>query len=1450
MSCLRDEVKHGNRWRRGRTVSHYFFCSPPGRQAGTFNARFQMKPPLPPEDETSRMEALRRYELLDTLPEQALDDLTALAAHICGTPISLISLVDEKRQWFKSKIGLAASETPREVSFCGHALLQPDLFIVLDASRDERFADNPLVTGDPNVRFYAGTPLLTPEGKALGTLCVIDRVPRQLTEFQAHALRVLGRQVMTQLELRRQSRELAEHEAHLRAIINNEPECVKLLAADGSLLEMNPAGLKMIEADSLAQVAGQRLYPMVAPEQRGQFQALTERVMRGGSGILEFQITGLKGGHRWLETHANPLRDASGKVTALLGLTRDITARKQAEAERDRLFNLSLDMLCVAGLDGFFKQLNPAWSKTLGWSDAELLNQPWVEFVHPDDRERTEQARARLNANQSMLGFENRYQCKDGTYRWISWNTFPLPTEGVAVAVARDITERKLAEDALRKSETNLAAAQRRAKIGNWELDLATQTGTWSAEMFRLFGREPSLGTPTFAEFVEMIHPEDRESFRHNFAHATAEQNEIQTDFRIVRPDGSVGWIEGRSELIFGASGQPLRLVGTWQDITERKHAGAALQFANQRLAFIAQMTSEVLGIKSTVEIAQCLASQTQQCFDADACVIRVLENDELVLLGAQGVPREQLPTRMPVFGLARQILESRQPVVIADALTHPLTKDVARPAPGTFSFVSYAGVPLLAEDKIVGVLGIFAVRAPRRFTAVDIEHLQIVANHTAISLSNERLFKAVQAQKTQLEAALAERKQAELRVRRLNRTYAVLSDIHQTIVREKDSQTMLAAACRIAVEKGGFGLAWIGLVDAGSRQLHIRANVGADAGTLEILNGLIAIDPPAGCAFTHHTLQTGGHGVCNDIAHDPQAVRWSAAALQRNYRAMAAFPLKAGGKIIGTFNLYAGEPAFFDTEELRLLDELAADISFSLEVHEHELQRQQTERDLRASEERFRQAVENIHEVIWITDTAKNQMLYISPAYEKIWGQTCQSLYESPWSWLEPIHPEDRDRVLHAAQTKQAAGKYDEEYRLVHPDGTVRWINDKAFPVRDEQGAVYRIVGVAEDITERKNAARLALRSQRLQSIGTLAGGVAHDLNNALAPITMGVEMLKMQYPQESETLDMFEACAKRGADLVRQLLSFAKGAEGEHVALQPTRLVADLEKIMKGSFPKNIQLAVQCDSSLPTILGDATQLDQILLNLCVNARDAMPRGGTLALEAQYVEMDAAYASSIPDAKPGNYVMLRVRDTGTGIPPEIIDRIFDPFFTTKGPDKGTGLGLSTVMGIVKGHGGFLQVYSQPGQGSTFAAYLPAANAGSDPERLAKLPSAFRGQGELILFVDDEAAVREMAQAVLRRLNCNVVTATDGLDGLIQLAEHRTELRAIVTDLHMPHMDGLAFVRSLRGMLPDIPVLVASGRLDEAVAEEFKTLGVTSRLDKPFTELQLAEALKNLLAPK
>lgn len=509
----------------------------------------------------------------------------------------------------------------------------------------------------------------------------------------------------------------------------------------------------------------------------------------------------------------------------------------------------------------------------------------------------------------------------------------------------------------------------------------------------------------------------------------------------------------------------------------------------------------------------------------------------------------------------------------------------------------------------------------------------------------------------------------------------------------------------------------------------------------------------------------------------------------------------------------------------------------------------QEAEAALRESEERFRLLAEQSADGFWFVTPAPDRMVYVSPAMERLWGLTARRFYDDAGAWLAAIHPEDQPRVRRAfaAWLAGRGERYQEQYRVVRPDGTVRWVLDSGTAVCDAGGRIIRLGGIARDITEEHERQRLLQRSQRLESIGTLAGGVAHDLNNALAPIMMSVEMLRLQYPDESSTLEIIQNSARRAADMVRQLLTFAKGAEGARVTIQPAHLLKEMQGIIKGTFPKNIELEVCFNRELPLVVGDATQLHQVLLNLCVNARDAMPQGGKLSLEAQRCTVSSTEAAGVPGAQAGEYVVVRVRDNGTGIPPDVLDRIFDPFFTTKGPEKGTGLGLSTVMGIVKGHGGFVQVASRPGQGSTFSVYLPANREGSHTEHFAQGDTAFLGRGEAILLVDDEPPVREMGRTILQGLNCKPLLAADGAEALVQVANHRDELRAVLLDLHMPRMDGLALARALRRTSPNLPIAVLSGRMEDPQRTEFLRLGVKSQLAKPFTAGQLASLLQELL---
>ncbi|MBM3963413.1 MAG: PAS domain S-box protein, partial [Planctomycetes bacterium] len=319
--------------------------------------------------------------------------------------------------------------------------------------------------------------------------------------------------------------------------------------------------------------------------------------------------------------------------------------------------------------------------------------------------------------------------------------------------------------------------------------------------------------------------------------------------------------------------------------------------------------------------------------------------------------------------------------------------------------------------------------------------------------------------------------------------------------------------------------------------------------------------------------------------------------------------------------------------------------------------------------------------------------------------------------------------------------------------DGRAVYLLLSASARRDASGAIVGVVAVGQDITEHREAQKRSLRAQRLESIGTLAGGVAHDVNNALAPILLATGMLRERHPESNELLELMESSARRGASMVQQLLTFAKGVDGKRVPLPPQILLAELERFVRNTFPKNLDVLVACDPAAPAVNGDSTQLHQVLLNLCVNARDAMPDGGRLAIEVVRAELTAADAQALGDAKPGSYVRIGISDTGCGIAPELLDRIFEPFFSTKSPEQGTGLGLSTTLGIVRSHGGFMRVQSQPGAGTEFAVYLPAASA--EAPRTATGGGAavrVRGHGQRILLVDDEQIVRSVSVRLLTGL--------------------------------------------------------------------------------------------------
>lgn len=512
---------------------------------------------------------------------------------------------------------------------------------------------------------------------------------------------------------------------------------------------------------------------------------------------------------------------------------------------------------------------------------------------------------------------------------------------------------------------------------------------------------------------------------------------------------------------------------------------------------------------------------------------------------------------------------------------------------------------------------------------------------------------------------------------------------------------------------------------------------------------------------------------------------------------------------------------------------------------------RQKADEDLRASEARFRRLVENIREVFWMTDVAKTRVDYISPGYEVIWGRSCASLYADLSTWTDSIHADDRGRVLAQASSQQALGNYDETYRILRPDGSCRWVHDRAFPVKNAAGQVTGVVGVAEDVTERKISEEQSLRAQRIEAIGTLAGGIAHDLNNILAPMLMVAPLLKekMHNAHDIELLTMVEQGAQRGANIIRQLLTFSRGIAGERGPVQVRHLLREMITIVRETFPREITLVDNLPSDLWITTADATQIHQVLMNLCVNARDAMPRGGRLTLSARNEVLCEQDVAQHPPAKPGPYLRVTVDDTGQGIPAANLGRIFEPFFTTKEIGKGTGLGLSTVSGIVKSHGGFVTVMSTVGRGSQFEVHLPAV-ADAMEIQAAQAGMPILGHAEMILVVDDEPAIRRAVRRILEGRNYRVLTAADGVEASAVYGAHAAEVRLVITDIMMPAMSGLELIHRLRATAPQLPIIAMTGLHDQDCGEELVALNLSGIIAKPFPTQEILAGVQRALAAR
>jgi PAS domain S-box-containing protein len=471
------------------------------------------------------------------------------------------------------------------------------------------------------------------------------------------------------------------------------------------------------------------------------------------------------------------------------------------------------------------------------------------------------------------------------------------------------------------------------------------------------------------------------------------------------------------------------------------------------------------------------------------------------------------------------------------------------------------------------------------------------------------------------------------------------------------------------------------------------------------------------------------------------------------------------------------------------------------------------------------------------------NHIIYWNRGAEQIYGWTVEEVMGKDIAQVL-FHGKSPLQIEQMTKAVEESGEWTGEWKEVTKANKPILIQCRITLIRNEQGRPKSLLFINTDVTERKQLEEQFLRAQRLESLGTLVSGIAHDLNNTLTPVLIGVDVLRKTPAEKDTVLNMMEKNARRSAEMIKQMLTFARGDDAIKTLIPIEPLVNEMSKTLLHTFPKNIRFEIKMADKPWPVSGVPTQIFQVLMNLCVNGRDAMPKGGTLTLSVKNIEIDATAAAAIPDAKPGNYVCVGVADTGAGISAENMEKLFRPFFTTKAPGKGTGLGLSTSLGIIKNHGGFMTVASKVGQGTQVKFHLPTSDETQPSSPKSSLP---QGNGEGVLVVDDEAIALVVARTALENYGYKVLTAANGLEAITSLSENREVIDVIMIDIGTPLMGGVATINALHKIKPDVKIVIC-GR-SKKPAEEIKGRAqINGFISKPMTLEQLLTTVSEVLA--
>ena len=1252
-----------------------------------------------------------------------------------------------------------------------------------------------------------------------------------------------------------------------REAFNCSPLGMALVSLDGRFLVVNHALCMMLgvtEVELVGRRVSEFLHADDSASDAGARSAARERHQAAYS--IERRYTHADGQTVWARMHVSAVRDGNGESACYIEQTEEISQRKLAERAlqisenryRDLLTTMEL-LAVIQDRDGCVTFCNDFLLARTGYRREEVLGKNWFELFIPVDirSELRSSYNVRVNTSRIDPYHENDILARDGHHLTIRWNNTMLrDPDGNPIGVAsigEDITARRQAEGALRESEANYRMVLDHIDEliyvvkGTFEGQFVGSVQIVSGHAEGITGVRPGEFDNNPQMLFTLLHPEDMERIRASTKKIYQTGKAQTREYRLRNlQTGDYRWIEDHTVPQIDPSGRVVGLFGVGRDITDRKRAEASLRESEAKFRMLAEQSPNMIFINQGGKVvyankkcADLMGYRREEFYSPDFDFLSLIAEESLETVRQnfnRHLDGEELPPyeyrlrtksgssldglhttalidydgKPAILGIITDITSRRaaesELAMLREAVESSGEVVFMTDRDGLFTYVNEEFTRLYgyAKDEVVGKLKPSILRSGGQHEASRGTLWQPLYSGKIVRREFQNKTKAG-------------------RVIDIEGTFSPILDdagtisgylaIQRNISHRKEAEAALQQSeerFRALIEKSSDV---IGVVSAEGINLYkspsVKRVMGYDPAEL-------VGRPTAELIHPDDTLEVNellrllirfpdeGRSAVVRYKHKDGSWRWIEADATNHLEDPAI-----GGIVIN----------YRDITEQRVAEEKIHEQAALLDISQ---------------------------DAIFVRDM-ENHIIYWNKGAEEVYGWSAdQALGQSADRLL---YKEVTQQALDAERIVMEAGEWFGELNQIRKDRSPITVQSRWTLIRDRRGRPTSKLIVNTDITEKKRLEKQFLRTQRMESVGTLASGIAHDLNNILAPITMSLHLLRSKLPEDADQriLDTLESSAQRGADLIKQVLTFSRGIEMERTILQVRHLLNDIRRFSKETFPANIEVLSEFPRDLWTISGDATQIHQILLNLCVNSRDAMPNGGTLRIGAENFLVDEQYVQMNQEAKVGPYIVITVSDTGVGMTSEVRDRIFEPFFTTKEVGKGTGLGLSTVFALAKNHGGFVTVNTEPGQGSTFRVFLPALQTGYAPRAPRRPERTARGAGQLILLVDDELPVCEITRLALEKNGYRVVTAHDGAEALAEYFSQKTPVDLVLTDLNMPIMDGPALIRALKKLDPAIRIIAATGVADKAKLAEIAEADLKAFLAKPFTAEKLLRVLSEAL---